>query len=124
MTTFVGTFGYAAPEIAFIMEANEKCDVYSFGVLTLEIIMGIHPGELISSLMEGSTGDDLLLKDVLDPRLSPLTKPILDEVILVAKIAWSCLNENPQSRPTMEQVEVDGSVSSLEVSEEGGHWTV
>ncbi|XP_028784288.1 MDIS1-interacting receptor like kinase 2-like [Neltuma alba] len=104
VTTFVGTFGYAAPEIAYIMEANEKCDVYSFAVLTLEIIMGIHPGELISSLMEKSTAYDLLLKDMLDPRLSPPRKSILDEVIAVAKIAFSCLNENPQSRPTMEQV--------------------
>ncbi|XP_028791015.1 MDIS1-interacting receptor like kinase 2-like [Neltuma alba] len=104
MTTFAGTFGYAAPEIAFIMQANEKCDVYSFGVLTLEIIMGTHPAELISSLAENSTNNDLLLSDVLDPRLSPLTKPIQDDVILVAKIAFSCLKETPNSRPTMEQV--------------------
>ncbi|XP_054818945.1 MDIS1-interacting receptor like kinase 2-like [Prosopis cineraria] len=104
MTTFAGTFGYAAPEIAFIMQANEKCDIYSFGVLTLEIIMGTHPAELVISLADKSTTDDFLLKDVLDSRLCPLRKPVLDEVILVAKIAFSCLNENPRSRPTMEQV--------------------
>ncbi|XP_028785288.1 MDIS1-interacting receptor like kinase 2-like [Neltuma alba] len=107
MTTFVGTFGYTAPEIAYVMEANEKCDVYSFGVLTLEIIMGMHPGELISSLMEKSTTYDLLLKDVLDPRLSPPRKSIIDELIAVAKIAFSCLNEDPRSRPTMEQVSTE-----------------
>ncbi|KAI9114266.1 hypothetical protein K1719_014916 [Acacia pycnantha] len=109
MTTFVGTFGYAAPEIAFIMKANEKCDVYSFGVLTLEIIMGAHPAELLSYLAEKPTNYDLLFKDVVDPRLSIFRyqKPILDEVALVAKIAFSCLNENPHSRPTMEQVYVD-----------------
>ncbi|XP_028785287.1 MDIS1-interacting receptor like kinase 2-like [Neltuma alba] len=107
MTTFVGTFGYAAPEIAYVMEANEKCDVYSFGVLTLEIVMGMHPGELISSLMEKSTTYDLLLKDVLDPRLLAPRKSIIDEVITVAKIAFFCLNEDPRSRPTMEQVSKD-----------------
>ncbi|XP_028751878.1 MDIS1-interacting receptor like kinase 2-like [Neltuma alba] len=107
MTTFAGTFGYAAPEIAFIMQANEKCDVYSFGVLTLEIIMGTHPAELISSLAENSTNNDLLLSDVLDPRLCSLAKPLIDDVILVAKIAFSCLNETPQSRPTMEQVSTE-----------------
>ncbi|KAK4275589.1 hypothetical protein QN277_018645 [Acacia crassicarpa] len=104
MTKFVGTFGYAAPEIAFTMKANEKCDIYSFGVLTLEIIMGEHPVELILSLAENSTTKDLLLKEVLDPRLYTLRKPVPREVILIAKIAFSCLNENPQSRPTMEQV--------------------
>ncbi|KAI9092771.1 hypothetical protein K1719_027568 [Acacia pycnantha] len=104
MTRFVGTFGYAAPEIAFTMKVNEKCDVYSFGVLTLEIIMGEHPTELILSLVENSTTNDLLSKEVLDLRLYTLRKPVPREVILVAKIAFSCLNENPQSRPTMEQV--------------------
>ncbi|KAF3455562.1 hypothetical protein FNV43_RR00194 [Rhamnella rubrinervis] len=49
-TSFAGTFGYAAPELAYTMEVNEKCDVYSFGIVTLEVIMGSHPGDLISSL--------------------------------------------------------------------------
>ncbi|KAI9070706.1 hypothetical protein K1719_047328 [Acacia pycnantha] len=121
MTTFAGTFGYAAPEIAFIMKANEKCDVYSFGVLTLEIIMGKHPAELISSVAEKSNMNDLLLKDVLDPRLSPLTKPILDDVILVVKIAFSCLNETPQFRPTMEQVSTEFAKIPKSYSEDQFH---
>ena len=86
------------------MEANEKCDVYSFGVLTLEIMMGIHPGELLSTLIDKSTTSDLFLKEVLDPRILPPKKLILDEVVIIAKIAFSCLDENPRSRPTMEQV--------------------
>ncbi|KAJ7962949.1 putative Receptor protein kinase [Quillaja saponaria] len=39
-TSFAGTFGYSAPELACTMEVNEKCDVYSYGVLTLEVILG------------------------------------------------------------------------------------
>ncbi|KAI8004478.1 putative leucine-rich repeat receptor-like protein kinase [Camellia lanceoleosa] len=74
---FQGTFGYAAPEFAYTMEVNERCDVYSFGVLTLEVIMEKHPGDLISSLSSSSsssssstsTADGILLKDVLDQRL-------------------------------------------------------
>ncbi|KAF7815679.1 MDIS1-interacting receptor like kinase 2-like [Senna tora] len=105
MTTFAGTFGYAAPEIAYIMEVNEKCDVYSFGVLTLEIIMGMHPGELIASLTETPATYDLPLKDLLDQRPpQPANSNVEEEVMLIAKIAFACLNENPQLRPTMEQV--------------------
>ena len=37
------------------MEVNEKCDVYSFGVLTLEVIMGNHLGDLISFLSSSSS---------------------------------------------------------------------
>ena len=52
------------------MVVNEKCDVYSFSLVVLETIMGRHPGELISSLASSST-QHIMLKDVLDPRLSP-----------------------------------------------------
>ncbi|KAK4275649.1 hypothetical protein QN277_018692 [Acacia crassicarpa] len=104
MTSFAGTYGYAAPEIAFTMQANEKCDVYSFGVLTLEILMGRHPAELTCFGTHISTSYSLPLKNVLDQRLPPPSNLVAEEVMLIAKIALACLNEDPRSRPTMEQV--------------------
>ena len=41
-------------ELAYTMEVNDKCDVYSFGVLALEILCGGHPGDFITSLMTSS----------------------------------------------------------------------
>ncbi|KAE9595172.1 hypothetical protein Lal_00009275 [Lupinus albus] len=107
-TAFAGTFGYAAPELAQTMEVNEKCDAYSFGVLAMEIIMGKHPGDLISLFMSSSTvpiANNLLLIDTLDQRIPQPTKnPIVGELILIAKLALTCLSTNPHSRPTMEEV--------------------
>ncbi|AES80522.1 putative protein kinase RLK-Pelle-LRR-XI-1 family [Medicago truncatula] len=106
-TQFAGTFGYAAPELSQTMEVNEKCDVYSFGVLALEIIIGKHPGDLISLFLSPSTrptANDMLLTEVLDQRPQKVIKPIDEEVILIAKLAFSCLNQVPRSRPTMDQV--------------------
>ncbi|WJX37516.1 non-specific serine/threonine protein kinase [Trifolium repens] len=106
-TQFAGTFGYAAPELAQTMEVNEKCDVYSFGVLALEIIVGKHPGDLISLFLSPSTrpmANDMLLIDVLDQRPQQVTKPIDEEVMLITRLAFACLNQNPRSRPTMDQV--------------------
>ncbi|RDX91442.1 MDIS1-interacting receptor like kinase 2, partial [Mucuna pruriens] len=103
-TSFEGTYGYAAPELAYTMEVNEKCDVFSYGVLCLEIIMGKHPGDLISSMYSTSSTSNLLLKDVLDQRLPLPMMPVVKEVIFIAKVAFACLNERPLSRPTMEDV--------------------
>ncbi|KAI7981458.1 putative leucine-rich repeat receptor-like protein kinase [Camellia lanceoleosa] len=106
-----GTFGYAAPELAYTMEVNERCDVYSFGVLTLEVIMGKHPGDLIYSLSSSSssssstsTAHGILLKDVLDQRLAAPENQVAEQVFVVAKLAFACLQANPLSRPTMRQV--------------------
>ncbi|KAK3425168.1 hypothetical protein EUGRSUZ_F01967 [Eucalyptus grandis] len=109
-TSFAGTFGYAAPELAYTMEVNEKCDVYSFGVMTLEVIMGSHPGDLISSLASSSSSSSSNpaaswpLKKVLDQRIPYPRDNVLGEVALVTKMAFSCLNSKPEHRPTMQQV--------------------
>ena len=94
------------------MEVNDKLDVYSFGVLTLEVLMGKHPGEFISSFYFSSSSplspiivDDILLKDILDNRIPPPDNPVIEEVVVsIARLAFACLNTNPQCRPSMQQV--------------------
>nr|XP_023909804.1 MDIS1-interacting receptor like kinase 2-like [Quercus suber] len=113
-TSHAGTFGYMAPELAYTMEVNEKCDVFSFGVVTLEIIMGKHPRDLTSSLSSPTfTIRELLLKDVLDQRLSLPMDEAAREVFSIAKIAIACLHTIPQSRPTMRQVSQKLSTQKL-----------
>ncbi|XVF60513.1 hypothetical protein PTKIN_Ptkin08bG0053400 [Pterospermum kingtungense] len=102
VTVLVGTYGYVAPEVAYTMVVTERCDVYSFGVLALETLMGKHPGELLSS---PSSLQDIKLIDVLDQRLSPPTNTMVAEnVVLAATLAFACLSLKPKSRPTMKQV--------------------
>lgn len=48
-TAVAGSYGYMAPELALTMKVTEKSDVYSFGVVAMEVMMGKHPGELIST---------------------------------------------------------------------------
>ncbi|RWR97563.1 putative leucine-rich repeat receptor-like protein kinase [Cinnamomum micranthum f. kanehirae] len=89
--------------LAYTMEVTDKCDVYSFGVLAFEVLMGKHPGDLILTL-HSSTAQNIMLKDALDQRLSPPSAQTTDEVILVAAIALACIRANPQSRPNMRDV--------------------
>ncbi|KAI4332715.1 hypothetical protein L6164_017600 [Bauhinia variegata] len=69
LTTFGGSLGYATPELAYTTAVTEKCDVFSFGVLALEILIGKHPGELVSFIQ--TPGDhNISIAEILDPRLS------------------------------------------------------
>lgn len=92
------------------MEINEKCDVYSFGVLALEIVLGEHPGDLINSLLTSSSNvmettlDIPSLMDKLDERLQHPAKPMAKEIESILRMANACLTQNPGSRPTMDQV--------------------
>ncbi|MBA0623811.1 hypothetical protein Godav_009249 [Gossypium davidsonii] len=100
-TNLTGTYGYVAPELAYTMKVTEKCDVYSFGVLIMEIIMGAHPDDLISTLPSLSLEMQLLVKDVLDQRPLPPSPDVQDQLMSVMKITFMCLAHNPHSRPTI-----------------------
>ena len=101
-------------ELAYTTQVNNKTDVYSFGVVALEVVIGRHPGDLILSLISSSgsassssvtaVADSLLLKDVIDQRISPPTDQISEEVVSAVKLAFACQHVNPQCRPIMRQV--------------------
>nr|GEX44414.1 probable leucine-rich repeat receptor-like protein kinase At1g35710 [Tanacetum cinerariifolium] len=100
-TSFAGKYGYVAPELAYTMEVTEKCDVYSFGVLTLEILMGKHLGDFLIS------ASDMLgtpLTNILDQRLPSPVKQIGEQLKLLVQVAFLCLQNSPNSRPSMWEV--------------------
>ncbi|KAI3755148.1 hypothetical protein L1987_54943 [Smallanthus sonchifolius] len=102
-TNIAGTIGYLAPELAYTMRVTKKCDVYSFGVLVLEIIKGEHPGDIITSLASPST-EEIKLTDLVDDRLLvplPEIKEVLTSILIQA---IKCVNSDPEIRPTMYEV--------------------
>ncbi|KAE8735249.1 Detected protein of unknown function [Hibiscus syriacus] len=48
-------------QLAYTMHINEKCDVFSFGVVTLETLMGRHPGDLISFISSSFSSLSIML---------------------------------------------------------------
>ncbi|XP_047096414.1 MDIS1-interacting receptor like kinase 2-like [Lolium rigidum] len=103
-TIFAGTCGYIAPELSSTMVLTEKCDVYSFGVVALEVVIGKHPGDLLLPFF-CRTEKPAKLKDILDQRIAaPLSIDEEKAIILVALLAFACLQVNPKVRPTMQHV--------------------
>ncbi|KAI5062033.1 hypothetical protein GOP47_0022572 [Adiantum capillus-veneris] len=104
--------GYRAPEITDIRKPTLKTDVYSFGVLLLELLTGRPP---MQSSMSGE-GRDLPLwvqsvprdeedwySKVFDPQLTRF-EGVEDEVERVLDIALECVKQSPDQRPTMREV--------------------
>jgi serine/threonine protein kinase len=87
-------------ELAYTTRVTEKCDVYSFGVLALELFMGHHPGDFLSSMANKSTQ----LEDLLDIRLPLPETEIASEIFKVVVVAVRCIEPDPSHRPTMQDV--------------------
>ncbi|KAK3444533.1 hypothetical protein EUGRSUZ_A01342 [Eucalyptus grandis] len=103
-TTMAGSYGYMAPELAVVMRVTNKCDMYRFGVVVLEIMTGKSPRDLLSSLsmMQTSTileNPNLLLKDALDPRRPPPIGQPANKVAFIVMVALSCTCTSPDSCP-------------------------
>lgn len=110
MTTRVkGTLGYLAPEYAMFGKASESCDVYSFGVLLLELVSGKRPIEKMNSTMKRTITDWALpfacekkFNEMADPKLNgKFVEEELKRVILVALVSS---DSKPEKRPTMLEV--------------------
>ncbi|XP_026434754.1 probable leucine-rich repeat receptor-like protein kinase At1g35710 [Papaver somniferum] len=121
-TSLAGTYGYVAPELAYTMKVTEKCDVYSFGVLVLEVLHGRHPSEIITSLFPelfpslsssmatNLTGKNLMLKEILDQCVGAPTDVVKKEIMYFMKVGLSCLRGDPRTRPAMQQVSAELSL--------------
>ncbi|PPR85672.1 hypothetical protein GOBAR_AA35024 [Gossypium barbadense] len=92
--------------LAYSLVVTEKCDVYSFGVLALEVLMGKHPGKLLSTLSSSSSSvQNFMLNEILDPRLStPRSRKMAGDIVFIAVIAFACLRARPKAQPTMKLV--------------------
>ncbi|CAL5033114.1 unnamed protein product [Urochloa decumbens] len=109
MTVMRGTPGYLAPEW-LTSRITEKVDIYSFGVVIMEIISGrtcidysqpVERVQLISLLREKAQNNNL--QDMIDKR-SPDMVPNLGEVIEMMKLAMWCLQSDSSRRPSMSTV--------------------
>ncbi|XP_011082990.1 probable serine/threonine-protein kinase PBL23 [Sesamum indicum] len=109
-TRVLGTQGYVAPEYALTGHLTTKSDVYSYGVVLLELLTGRVPvdmkrppgeGVLVSWALPQLTDRDKV-GEIMDPALEGQYS--MKEVVQVAAIAAMCVQPEADYRPLMADV--------------------
>ncbi|XP_054795174.1 G-type lectin S-receptor-like serine/threonine-protein kinase At1g11330 isoform X1 [Prosopis cineraria] len=105
----VGTYGYMSPEYAMEGLFSEKSDVFSFGVLLLEIISGTkvtsfyvyeHSLSLLGFAWKSWNEEDIIT--FIDPEIS--AADFINEVRRCMHIGLLCVQELARDRPSMATV--------------------
>ncbi|KAG8369659.1 hypothetical protein BUALT_Bualt14G0036800 [Buddleja alternifolia] len=109
-TRVMGTFGYVAPEYAMTGHLLVKSDVYSYGVVLLELLTGRKPVEMsqpsgqenLVTWARPVLRDKDRLEELADPRLDG--KYPKEDFFRVCTIAAACVAPEANQRPTMGEV--------------------
>ncbi|KAF5795044.1 putative protein kinase RLK-Pelle-LRR-III family [Helianthus annuus] len=123
-----GALGYRAPELSKLKKASTKTDMYSLGVVMLELLTGKSPAEVDDGVAlpqwVASIVKEEWTNEVFDLELMKDATAIGDELLNTLKLALHCVDPSPSARPEaqlvlqqLEQIRPETATSS---SDEGG----
>ncbi|XP_052305015.1 probable serine/threonine-protein kinase PBL17 isoform X3 [Populus trichocarpa] len=109
-TRVMGTYGYAAPEYVMTGHLTARSDVYGFGVVLLELLLGRRALDKSRPSREHNLVEwarpllnhNKKVLRILDPRMEGQYSSRI--AMKVANLAYQCLSQNPKGRPLMNQV--------------------
>lgn len=111
ISAVAGSFGYIAPEYAFTMRVTLASNIYSFGVVLLELLTGRRPvdeffgdGLDLVRWVHGASSRGEMPEQILDARISTQSFASRQEMLSVLKVAILCTNVAPLKRPRMKKV--------------------
>ncbi|KAG4183837.1 hypothetical protein ERO13_A09G134300v2, partial [Gossypium hirsutum] len=108
VTRLAGTFGYLAPEYAVTGKITTKADVFSFGVVLMELLTGLtaldedRPEETqyLAAWFWHIKPDKEKLRAAIDPSLD-VKDETFESISIIAELAGHCTAREPSQRPDM-----------------------
>lgn len=111
MSVIAGSYGYIAPEYAYTLQVDEKSDIYSYGVVLMEVLSGkksvdaeFGDGNSIVDWVRSKIKTKEGLIDILDKNAGAACSPVREEMMQMLRIALLCTSRNPADRPPMRDV--------------------
>lgn len=107
-TRLAGTFGYLAPEYAVTGKITTKVDIFSFGVVLMELLTGLAALDenrseenryLAEWFWQIKSNKDTLIASI-DPSLDA-KEEIYDSIYIIAELAGHCTGREANHRPDM-----------------------
>ncbi|KAL2236375.1 putative kinase-like protein TMKL1 [Sesamum indicum] len=106
------TDGYKAPELQKMKKCNSRTDVYAFGIVLLEILLGKRPGKTgrngefvdLPSLVKVAVLEETTMEVFDVELLKGIRNPMEEGLVQALKLAMGCCAPVASVRPTMDEV--------------------
>nr|TKS09356.1 putative receptor protein kinase TMK1 [Populus alba] len=108
VTRLAGTFGYLAPEYAVMGKITTKADVFSYGVVLMELLTGLtaldeersEESRYLAEWFWKIKSSKEKLMTAIDPTLNA-SEEIFESIYTIAELAGHCTLREPNHRPDM-----------------------
>ncbi|KAJ0744633.1 putative protein kinase RLK-Pelle-LRR-III family [Helianthus annuus] len=119
-----GVLGYQAPELSKLPKADTKTDIYSLGVIMLELLTGKSPGEVELPKWVQMTVREEWVSEVIVLELLGRNTSLEKKMDKMLQLAMDCVSTLPQGRPdvhlVLQQLEEISLETAPSSSDDGG----
>ncbi|CAL1363442.1 unnamed protein product [Linum trigynum] len=107
LSMVAGSVGYIPPEYAYTMRVTMAGNVYSFGVILLELVTGkpaVSDGIELAKWAASNSKNQDRWDGIIEGSISRGSLSVRSQMLSVLKVALSCVSALPEARPKMKSV--------------------